>query len=335
MDICENLPAIRQAGLRPNSIKAGFIMSYDQFRNITIQQMESLIYLVEEGSFSRAAKRVFLTQPSLTKHIKNLEEAVNARIVNRENMGISLTPEGKILYNYSRRILKLRDEAKEKILRAKDNESGNIFVSASTIPATYILPYLLNEFKKLFPDIHAYVQTNDSEETLGMTLNNQAEIGFIGKNTLNKRLNVKPLWKDEIVLAVPGDHPWRKKDYVTLDEVSKEPFIIREMGSGTREILEEYLLKNTDKSLSKFNIVCEMGSSEAVKEAIIAGLGTSILSIHAIKRELKQGTLINVPIKDCDIQRYFYLIYKRQLSLMHHHKLFLKFVKNYRLSSSV
>jgi len=310
-------------------------MSYDQFRNITIQQMESLIYLVEEGSFSRAAKRVFLTQPSLTKHIKNLEEAVNARIVNRENMGISLTPEGKILYDYSRRILKLRNEAKEKILREKENESGNIFISASTIPATYILPYLLNEFKKLFPDIRAYIQANDSEETLGMVLNNQSEIGFIGKNTLNKRLNVKPLWKDEIVLAVPGDHPWRKKDYVTLNEVSKEPFIIREVGSGTREILEEYLLKNTDKSLSKFNIACEMGSSEAVKEAIIAGLGISILSIHAIKRELKQGILINVPIKDCDIQRYFYLIYKKQFSLMPYHKLFLKFVKNYKLSSSV
>jgi len=297
--------------------------------------MESLIYLVEEGSFSRAAKRVFLTQPSLTKHIKNLEEAVNARLVNRENMGISLTTEGKIVYDYSRRILKLRDEAKERILRIKENESGNIFISASTIPATYILPYLLNDFKRLFPDIHAYVQTNDSEETLGMTLNNQAEIGFIGKQTLNRRLNVETLWQDTLVLAVPGNHPWRKKDYVTLDEVSKEPFIIREKGSATREILEEYLLKNTDRSLYKFNIVCEMGSSEAVKEAIIAGLGASILSIHAIKRELKQGILINIPIKDCDIQRYFYLIYKRQFTLMPYHKLFLKFVKNYKLSASV
>jgi len=310
-------------------------MGYDTFKNITIQQMESLIHLVEEGSFSRAAKRVFLTQPSLTKHIKNLEDSINARIVNRENMGISLTPEGKILYDYARRILKLRDEAKEKILRAKDNESGNIFISASTIPATYILPYLLNEFKKLFPDIRAYIQANDSEETLGMILNNQAEIGFIGKQTSNKRLNVEPLWKDTLVLAVPVDHLWSKKGYVTLNEVSKEPFIIREIGSATREILEEYLLKNTDKSLSRFNIVCEMGSSEGIKEAIIAGLGSSILSIHAIKRELKQGILIEVPIQDCTIQRYFYLIYKKQLSLMHHHKLFLEFVKNYKLNTSM
>jgi DNA-binding transcriptional LysR family regulator len=310
-------------------------MSYDQFRNITIQQMESLIYLVEEGSFSRAAKRVFLTQPSLTKHIKNLEDSVNAKIINRKNMAISLTPEGKILYDYARRILRLRDEAKEKILRIKENQSGSIFVSASTIPATYILPHLLNEFRKLFPDIRAYIQANDSEETLEMILNNQAEIGFIGKETLNKRLNVEPLWKDRLVLAVPADHPWRKKDYVILDEVSKEPFIIREGGSATRKVLEEYLAQNTSRSLSRFNIVCEMGSSEAVKEAIIAGLGASILSIHAIKRELKEGTLIEVPIKSCAIQRYFYLIYKKQFTLLHYHKLFLKFVKNYKLSFSV
>jgi DNA-binding transcriptional LysR family regulator len=310
-------------------------MSYDPFRNITIQQMESLIFLIEEGSFSRAAKRVFLTQPSLTKHIKNLEEAVNAKIVNRENMGISLTTEGKILYDYARRMVKLRDEAKEKILRARDNESGNIFVSASTIPATYILPYLLNEFATLFPHIRTYIQANDSEETLGMILNNQAEIGFIGKKTLNKRLNVEPLWKDTIVLAIPEDHPWRKRKYVTWDEISKEPYIIRETGSATREIMEEYLLKNTDKSLSKFNIACEMGSSESVKEAIIAGLGISILSIHAIKRELKQGTLIAMPVQDCTIQRHFYLIYKRQLHFMHHHKLFLEFVKSYILNTSM
>ncbi|MBE9547513.1 MAG: LysR family transcriptional regulator, partial [Proteobacteria bacterium] len=287
------------------------------------------IYLVEEGSFSRAAKRVFLTQPSLTKHIKNLEESVNARIVDRRNRGIFLTPEGKILYDYAKRILKLRDEAKEKISRMKENESGSIFISASTIPATYILPSLLNGFRSLYPDIRTYIQTSDSEETLGMILDNQSEIGFIGKRTFNRKLNVESLWMDRLVLAVPADHPWRKKDHVTLDEISKEPFIIRERGSATREILEEYLHKNTDRSLSKFNIVCEMGSSEAVKEAIMAGLGVSIISVHAIKRELKQGILVEVPVQDCAIQRHFYLIYKKQFSLMHYHKLFLDFVKEY------
>ncbi len=306
-----------------------FSMSYDQYKNITIQQMESLVRIVEEGSFSRAAKKVFLTQPSMTKHIKNLEESVNARIVNRRNRGIFLTPEGKVLYDCAKKILRLRDEAKEKISRMKENESGSIFIRASTIPATYILPRLLNDFKKLFPDIRAYVQTSDSEETLEMILDDQAEMGFVGKETFDKRLNVESLWEDSLILAVPADHLWVKKRYVTLDEVSKAPFVIRERGSATRKILEDFLRKNTDRSLSMFNSVCEMGSSEAVKEAIIAGLGVSILSVHAIKRELQQGVLCEVPIQDFTIQRHFYLIYKKQFSLMHYHKLFLEFVKNY------
>lgn len=304
-------------------------MGYDQFRNITLQQMETLIYLVEEGSFSRAARKMFLTQPSLTKHIKNLEESVDARIINRGGRGISLTPEGNILYDYAKRILKLRDDAREKILRIKENESGNIFISASTIPATYILPGLLSDFKKVYPDIRIYIQVNDSEETLQMVLDNQAEIGFIGKKASNKRLNIERLWQDRLVLAVPFDHPWHKKRYVTIDEVSKTPFIIRERGSATRESLDEYLCQNTDISLSRFNVVCEMGSSEAVKEAIMAGLGVSILSVYAISRELKDGRLIEIPIKDCDIQRHFYLIYRKQFSLMHYHRLFLEFVKGY------
>ncbi len=306
-------------------------MAYDRFKNITMQQMEALIKLVEERSFSRAAKKMYLTQPSLTKHIKNLEELVNARVVNRKNTGISLTPEGKILYDYARRIFKLMGEAKEKIERVREDESGSVFISASTIPSTYILPHVLNVFNKDYADIHCYVQMNDSEATLNMILDNQAEIGFIGKSVSSSKLNIEPIWRDRLVLVVPEGHPWHRKKKITMEKLSREPFIIREKGSATRSILEEYLQKNTDKNLSQFNIVCELGSSEAVKEAVIAGLGISILSIHALKRELKTGLLIEKPVENCTIERNFYLIYKRQLGLMRHHKLFLDFVRKSKL----
>jgi len=292
-------------------------MPYDSFRNITIQQMESLIRLVEERSFSRAAKKMYLTQPSLTKHIKNLEEFVNAKVVNRRNTGISLTPEGKILYGYARRIFKLMDEAKEKIERVREDESGSIFISASTIPSTYILPHVLNAFNKDYADIHCYVQMNDSEATLNMILDNQAEIGFIGKPVSSNKLNIEPIWNDRLLMVVPKGHRWSN--------------IVREKGSATRLILEEYLRKNTDKILSQFNVVCELGSSEAVKEAVIAGLGISILSIHAVKRELENGLICEKTVEDCIIKRNFYLIYKKQLSLMKYHKLFLDFVKKSKL----
>jgi DNA-binding transcriptional LysR family regulator len=302
-------------------------MIRDRFKNITLQQMEALVRLVQERSFSQAARKMCLTQPSLTKHIKNLEELANATLVNRKNSGISLTPEGKILYDYARRVFKLMDEAREKIARVKKDESGSIFISASTIPSTYILPHVLHAFSKRYPDIRCYVQMNDSDATLNMILDNQAEIGFIGRPVSSSKLHSDAVWRDRLILVVPEGHAWNRKSPVTMDELSREPFIIREKGSATRSIFEEYLQNNTGRSLSRFNIICELGSSEAVKEAVMAGLGVSILSFYAVARELAGGLLVERPVENCTIERNFYMIYKKQLNLTRHHALFLDSVK--------
>jgi len=305
-------------------------MNSNTFKDITIQQLEALIALVESGSFTKAAGRFFLSQPSLTKQIQNLEEAAGARLVNRASTGISLTPEGQILYDYARRIVRLREDAKERIGRLKEQESGHIYLCASTIPATYILPRLLGLLKQTYPDMQVHIQTHDSEETLQNVLNNQSELGFIGKEPTNKKLVVERLWKDRLVLAVPVSNPLAKRKVVTVEELAKIPFVVRETGSATRDIVEEWLQKHFGIDLSHFNVVCEMGSSEAVKEAILSGLGVSILSVFAIERELSQGLLAAVSISDCDIERYFYLIYKKQFPLMKYHKLFLDIVKQFQ-----
>ncbi|MBT8490335.1 MAG: LysR family transcriptional regulator [Deltaproteobacteria bacterium] len=303
-------------------------MTYDRFKTITMQQMESLIHLVDERSFSRAAKKMFLTQPSLTKHIKNLEDSIDAQVVIRKNRGISLTPEGRVMYDYARRIFKLVDEAKERVGRVREDESGSIFISASTIPSTYVLPYVLQAFNERYRDIHCYVQMSDSEATINMVLDGQAEIGFVGKPTANKKLNVEQVWQDKLILVVPDSHVWHKKGGITIEEISREPFIVRERGSATRATLEKYLRENTGSNLANFNIISELGSSEAVKEAIIAGLGVSILSVHAVKRDLKRGLLIEIPLEDHEIERNFYVIYKKRFGLSYHHKLFLDHVNN-------
>lgn len=306
-------------------------MNRYNFKYVTLQQMESLVRLVEERSFSHAALRMNLTQPSLTKHIKNLEDLINARVVNRKNRDISLTPEGRVVYDCAKRIFKMIDEMGEKVLRTRESESGDIYISASTIPATYILPRLLNDFKLRNKDVHCYVKASDSDEAINKVLDDEAEIGFIGKNTGNRKLYAKALWKDRIVLPVPASHPWGGRQAVTLDEVFREPFIMRERGSATRSIMEEYLVNMKGQSLSGLNIICELGSSEAVKEAIIAGLGISFISLHAVKRELDSGILLEVPVKECVIERDIYFIYKRRFPLMKHHKLFIDFVENYRV----
>lgn len=302
-------------------------MGTDHLKNITIQQMEAFISLVEERSFSRAAKKMLLTQPALTKNIKNIESYLGVRVVNRSNAGISLTPEGKIIYAYAQHVVKLRNDAREKILKLHENTGGNIYVSASTIPATYILPRVLSEFRSGHPDIMVYIRTADSEDALNMVLDGEVEIGCIGKKPLNKKLIAEPLWKDHLILAVPETHRWRKKKFITLPELTDEPFILREKGSATRDFLESYLKASKSINLSHLNICCELGSSEAVKEAIIAGLGVSIISIHAVKRELSHGLLFDLPIQGCRMERNFYLIYKRQTDFRPAHKIFINFLK--------
>ncbi len=304
-------------------------MTTDHFINITLQQMEVLISLVGEGSFSLAARKMTLTQPAITKSIKNLEDSLGASVVNRNNAGISLTPEGKILYDYALRMIRLREEAKTKINKLHENTGGNIYIGASTIPAAYILPRALSEFKKKHSDIRIHIKTADSNEAMNMVLDNEVEIGVIGMKPLNKKLLAEPLWKDRLILAVPKLHPWHKKKSITLPELMNEQFVIREKGSATRDLLESSLKEAKSVSLSQFNICSELGSSEAIKEAVIAGLGVSVISLHAVARELSQGLLFEVPIAECPMERNFYLIYKRQFDFRPFHKTFIKFLKRY------
>ncbi len=302
-------------------------MVQNRFRNITIQQLDALVRLIEMRSFSKAAKSMHLTQPALTKHIKNLEDAVGYRVAERGYAGISLTREGRLLYDYARRILKLRDEACEKIVNSRLHDTGNIYITASTIPATYILPSVLGGFRGEHPGIRAYVRTCDSEEAIDNILGGRAEIGFIGKGPASGKLISEPLWKDTMALIVPRGHRWFERKSVSLEELEAEPFIIREKGSGTRDTLERCLRENLETGISRFNIVCELGSSEALREGILCGLGVSILSTHAVRRELEQGLVRPLEVDKCSIERHFHLIYKKQFDLMPYHKLFLEYVR--------
>jgi DNA-binding transcriptional LysR family regulator len=160
-----------------------------------------------------------------------------------------------------------------------------------------------------------------------MVLENEVEIGCIGKQPSNKKLTAEPLWKDRLILAIPKHHRWHKKKSIPLSELLDEPFVVREKGSATRELFESCLKESKSISLSQFNICSELGSSEAIKEAVIAGLGISVISIHAVERELSQGLLFEAPLPGCKMERNFYLIYKRHFDFRPPHKIFIDFLK--------
>lgn len=302
-------------------------MHIDQFRHITLQQLEALVTLVEERSFSEAAKKMMLSQPSMSKHIKNLEIFVNCRLINRTKNGISLTDEGAILYGYTKKILKMRDEAREKIISLKDTVSGHVFVGTSTIPSTYILPVVLTGLRQRHSDIKVHILSSDSDDVIEMVLSSLVEIGFIGKQTFDRRLNCEPIWEDELILAAPKGHRLEGVEQVRIRDILNEPFILRGKGSASRSIFEEYLKDQGLPLISHFSIACELGSSEAVKEAVISGLGLSVISVHAVKRELKQGLVSRISIEGPRILRKFSLITRKQFSPLPHHRIFMDFAK--------
>jgi DNA-binding transcriptional LysR family regulator len=304
-------------------------MGIDQFRHITLQQLEAFAVLVEERSFSGAAKRLLLSQPSLSKHVKNLEIFVDCRLINRSRDGLSLTDEGSILLGYARKILKLRDEAREKIASIKDTASGHVSIGTSTIPSTYIIPAMLKGLKELHPDLHVHILSGDSEDVLEMVISSRVEIGFIGRPVQDSRIVCEPVWDDELVLVAGKGSSLEEDKAYRVEDILDEPFVIREKGSGTRAILEDYLKKSGLPPLSRFATACELGSSEAVKEAVISGLGISILSIHAVKRELKSGLLRRIPLEAPRIQRSFFLITRKQFLPLPHHRMFIEFTRRF------
>lgn len=314
---------------------------------ITIQQLECLYHLVAEHSFSRAARKMRLTQPSLSKHIQNLESFLGAACIVRQRDSIHLTPEGNILYEYACRMLQLRSQAEDKIQRLQQGDAGNIDICASTIPATYILPRLLPAFASAAPRIHLHIHTATSEEVMDRVLNRQSEIGLVGKKPLTRRLAAHALWPDELILVVPPNHPWcgrtwgdRKNNCQNIPapkpipaaDLLEAPFILRSKGSATRDLLEQALKDRMEIRISQLHVIAEVGGSEAVKEAILAGAGVSILSIHAVARELRQRHLYAIPIENLELKRYIYLIYRRQHHFLPHQQLFLNFLQTQELS---
>lgn len=166
---------------------------------------------------------------------------------------------------------------------------------------------------------------------MNMVLDNEVEMGFIGKKpTLNKKLAAETTWKDRLALIVSRDHVWCKKKSVTLPELLKEPFVVRKKGSATKELFKT-CLKSKSLSLDQFNICGEplKAHLRAIKEAVIAGWGVSVISIHAVSRELSQGLLYEIPIQELTMERNFYLIYRRQFDFRSFHKTFVNFIKQY------
>ncbi len=262
--------------------------------------------IVELKSFSRAAEAVLLTQPTVSGHIKVLEDSLGLRLFDRAGKHVVTTQAGELLYGYARRILALRAEAEQALAEFKGGLKGSLCIGGSSIPGAYVLPPLIARFKQDYPDVTIHLKIGDSREVCRSVAEGHCDLAAVGARFDDARLHFEPLAEDELMLVVPRQHPWARRPAVRLKDLPGQPFIVREVGSGSRQFAERAL---ADRGLDpkELRVVAEMGSNEAVRQAVKAGSGVAIISRRAVEDDLKAGTLAAVRIESVRFQRQFYI----------------------------
>lgn len=280
---------------------------------LDIHQLEIFAKVAELKNFSKAAQEMYLTQPTISQHVSSLENYLGIKLFDRMGKEVALTKAGEILYRYAKQITALRGEAQQALDHFRGKKSGHLTLGASTIPGEYILPSLLGKFKREYPSISVTLRIGDTEEIIDELLTSKIELGIIGAKISHARLHYTSFVEDELIVVVPRGHRWWKKTSIGIQELCDEPFIMREAGSGTRISMEKRL-DEIGIPPDRLKIIAEVGSTTAVKQAIKAHLGVSLISERAVEEEIRLEQFRKVPIKKVEFKRTFFIIQDKKRS---------------------
>ncbi|MES9898417.1 MAG: selenium metabolism-associated LysR family transcriptional regulator [Sedimenticola sp.] len=261
-------------------------------------------------SFTKAAESLHMTQPAVTFQVRQLEEYFNTRLFDRTHNRIGLTEAGAHVYGYADKIFEIYSEMENSVKEMTGDISGTLTIGASTTIAEYMLPALLGDFKVKYPEVNIHLKVSNTDGIVSMVENNTIDLGVVEAPVANKNLVVTLCRPDQLVAIVPPNHPEAKRDAFNYSDLVKYPFICREEGSGTREVINEYLSASTSGK-EALKLVMELGSPEAVKGAVEAGMGISVVSRATIQKELKLGTLVAINL-DPVLERPFSFVHQKQ-----------------------
>jgi DNA-binding transcriptional LysR family regulator len=284
--------------------------------------------VAETKSFSKTSEIIHLTQPAVSLQIQALEEIYETKLFDRSSSFINLTPAGEILYKYSKDILNLYAEAEKEIGKITGLIKGSITIGASTTIGNYVLPTVIADFKKTHPKIKINAFIGNTKRIVDLLNSGGVDIGLVEGETSKHKMKTEPIIADELAFIIPPFHPWAKKKVVSILEVTKEPFILREEGSGTRQMIEKYLSSHGINT-GDMRIALVLGSTESIKEAVESGMGISIVSKWAARKEVKYGSLKLITPKEEKILRNFSLIMQKSAVLSHAVDEFLAYLKSY------
>ena len=295
---------------------------------MNLKQLEAFVQISDSGSFSKAAKDLFLTQPTISAHISTLEKELNTRLFVRNTKEVRLSESGKILYDYAKQMTFLQKKIEDTFAVREERAQQCLTIAASTIPAQYLLPGILAKFNEKYPNQQFKVLESDSAKVVEQVVNNTVDIGFTG-TVIDKRLcKYIPFYQDELVVITPNSEKYRtlQKQNTNATWVLEEALIMREAGSGTRKEAEKQL-RRIGVNPTRLNVIASMESTEAIKRAVSNGMGISVISKLAVEEEIEKGSLLAIPVSVDDMRRDINVIYNRNLQLSRASERFVKVVK--------
>jgi DNA-binding transcriptional LysR family regulator len=276
----------------------------------TLQQLRILKAVATEKSLTKAAATLYLSQPSLSKQIKTLERNLDALLINRESNKISLTENGKVLLQYSERILALCEESCRALIDLKNGERGNLTVGASQTIGTYLMPRVLALFAQNYPQIDLKVQVNSTRIIANSIINREIDIAVVGgeiSDDLKKTLSIEDFVYDELSLIISKSHPFAKKKKINKEDLYCLDFITLNSNSTIKKFIDNILIQNQIET-QQLKTILQLNSIEGIKTAVSLGLGAAFVSSSAIEKEIKLQTISIINIDNIKITRRLSII---------------------------
>jgi len=291
--------------------------------------------VAETKNITLSAKKLHMSQPSISLQIQNLENQYGARFFDRTNKGVTLTKEGEIFYAHVRSVLDILSSAKEQISALAKGQRGLIYLGATLTIGEYILPNILAYLYKTHPDVDFKVKIANTESISQDVLEKKLHIGLIeGPVPRHKDLNVEKFWEDELVVVLPYFHTWASRKSITLAELPHERLVTRENGSGTRKVME-MAIRDRGLDPEHLNITMELGSTHAIKQVVSAGLGITIISALTVSREGDQKLFKTLKIQDAPIYRPLSILTNAQTNQTKDERLLINLLHDHRLLSKI
>ena len=291
------------------------------------KQLEAFVAVVDYGSFSEAARKLYLTQPTISAHVRSLEEELHTKLILRTTKKTTITTRGYQLYDSAVRMLEIRNNLLENFTGVQKHM---IDLAASTIPSSYLLPEILAAFGKTHPDIYFHSIQADSAESINRVLDGTVDLALVGQNTRDETCVFLPFCQDELVIATPITNHYLglQNKSVTFENFIKDPIIIREKGSGTKKEMDLFL-EQIGVTPNDLNVIARMNDLEGIKKSIVNGLGISILSARSAIDLQKTKQILLFPLEESDHKRTFYIVYSKNRILKPHVRQFIQFVQNF------